>query len=338
MIGRLGVQPSHTATEQLMTRHEGEGDEAARQWAPGHVRSCERGGPGAGPSHRWVRAARRSSRAMWLLVGGFLLVGVPSEAVQLAAGASEPGVLALRWVGLLAFLAFALLEFALGLACWALFETGEPLRRAWFFLSLGSGFRLLGMAAAAWSSGLAAAEAAAVRQVGVAALNPITALFTAAGLLIALRAHRKAGTLRWPGPAGAALITLAAVASALLGLDAARVVTLAAPSGRPVWFAWLIGPVLGVVLAEAVLLYRAAAAIGDGLVASCWASLAAAVLVAMAGQWTSWAVQRGALPAFFADAGALLWYGAELGFVLAPAYQIEAVVRARSVLRALREA
>jgi hypothetical protein len=92
-----------------------------------------------------------------------------------------------------------------------------------------------------------------------------------------------------------------------------------------------------IVLAEAALLYRAAREIGDGLVASCWASFAAAVLLSMAGQWGIWAVGRGILPDFCADVSALVSLAAELGFVLAPAYQVEAVVRARSVARALRE-
>jgi hypothetical protein len=271
-------------------------------------------------------------------VGGFLLVAVASGAVQFATGVSKPAVQVLQWAGLLVFLVLALIEFGLGYACWALFEAGEPLRRAWVFILLGSGFRLLGLAATAWTGGLAAAEAAPVRQVGVVALNPMTAMFTAAGLWVVLQAHRRLGIARRPGPAGTALIVVAAAAAVVLGHDATQAIMPAGATRGGVFFFGLAGPVLGVVLVEAFLLHRAATAMGDGLVASCWASFAVAVLLSMGGQWVTWAVQKGGLPLFYADAGALMWLGAELGFVLAPAYQIEAVVRARAVLRALREA
>ncbi len=292
---------------------------------------------GFDPAQRWIRAGRRSSRAAWLLVATFLFVAASSGAVQFATGISKPAVQVLQWVGLWVFLAFALIEFGLGLVCWALFEAGEPLRRAWFFILLGSGFRLLGLAATAWTGGLAAAEAAPVRQVGVVALNPITAIFTAAGLWVVLQAHRRLGIARRPGPAETALIVLVTVAAVVLGHDATHAIMPAGSTRGGVFLFALVGPVLGVVLVEAVMLYRAAAAMGDGLVASCWASFVAGVLLAMGGQWVTLAVQRGGLPLFYSDVGSLMWLAAELGFVLAPAYQIEAVVRARSVLRTLRE-
>jgi len=70
LIGRLGVQPSHPTTEQLLTWHEGEMDEPVRQWVSDHVRSCERCRAEAVAAREVIARASSALIAPRLLAGG----------------------------------------------------------------------------------------------------------------------------------------------------------------------------------------------------------------------------------------------------------------------------
>ena len=287
-----------------------------------------------------VRTGGHISRLVWLFAFGMVVLGAGSVALWIMSGDQQPLIHFFRWQNSFFLAGLAGVEWAMALTCWRLFERGEPLGRAWLFISLGSGFRLAGLVSANFLSGFASeapspqgatARADAVEVVSLGVLNPLAFALLVVGLFLVLRAYRDVGLLRRPGPAG--MILLVAVSAFLVSqwVEMARWwMSLTGPVGVLQAFNGVAHPLLGILLLEAVLLYCTVTHLGDGLIASCWGAYTVAIFLTAFGDMGIWAMSREIVPAQYAYVNSLVWILAGLAFALGPAYQAEATVRARN--------
>ncbi len=249
---------------------------------------------------------------------------------------------ALRLYGSVFLIGLAAVEYLLALVSWRLFAPGDRLRQAWLLLSFAAACRLLGLIGANLYSGFAfwgdrpfrgpaAEEAGLIRDISLSFSTPIAVLFMAAGLLIVLRAYKSLGMLPRPGPAGSILLGAAAIFLVLEGLEFRRwLAGLSGPAPLLKMLSWMNDPLTGLLLLEAVLLARAAGAMRGGLIGSCWKTYAVAVFLTAFGDLGIWATSYGWLPWQYVYVNSGVWMAAAAAFALAPAYQVEAIVRARN--------
>jgi len=297
----------------------------------------------------------QAGRAFWLgAIGaqavrlvGWLAVGLALLVIWAARGFVFEGDLgalnsSIRLYGSVFLIGLAAVEYLLALVCWRLFEPGERLRPAWLLLSFAAACRLLGLIGANLYSGFAfwgdrpfrgpaAEEAGFIREISLTFSTPISAVFMVVGLFIVLRAYKSLGMLRRPGIAGAIGLVATAVFLVFEGLEFARwLAGLTAPAPPIKWLSWLNDPLIGLLLLEAVLLARAASAMQGGLIGSCWRAYAVAIFLTALGELGIWATNYGWLPWQYVYVNSCVWMAAAAGFALAPAYQVEAIVRAKN--------
>lgn len=238
-------------------------------------------------------------------------------------------------------LIYAVLGYLLSLACWGQFESGEPLRWTWLLIASGSGCRVIGLVVSNFVSGFAtgsiwpdpasgARRAAALREMGSSFGGPLNMVLLAAGLLVVVCLYRKVGLLR--RLTGSDWIPLSLV-GLFLGSQLVEFArwnaTLREPATILKWISWIMDPLLGLLLLEALLLRRAIVNSGGGLIARCWRAYAAAIFLTSVGNAGTWAVNSGLLPWRYQYFNSLIWFLAAIAFALGPAHQIEAIVGAR---------
>ena len=241
--------------------------------------------------------------------------------------------------------ALALFEFFLARMVMRQFSGGEPLQPAWFLIALSAGCHLAGVlcvqvlsvgtplnplvhARDLWSG----STADAVRRFGLIMGGPFRTALLAGGLLWTLRVCRQCRILR-------RLSRLDWVLLSLVGLCAlAEALTLASEARTGdvlntydmLWSASV--PMLLLLLAEAILLRRSVARMGGGLIAKCWGSYVLAILLTALGDTALWAAACGWVPSLVSS---FTWYFRVLAgaaFAMAPAWQVEAIRRARGEL------
>lgn len=93
---------------------------------------------------------------------------------------------------------------------------------------------------------------------------------------------------------------------------------------------WPVDPLLCILLAEAILLYRSASQMGHGWIGNCWKAFAVGVGLIALGNFASWATNYGYLPYPWSAIGWYVWLPAESAFALGPIYQLEAIYRAHA--------
>jgi hypothetical protein len=91
---------------------------------------------------------------------------------------------------------------------------------------------------------------------------------------------------------------------------------------------WASDPLLCVLLVEAILIRRSAANLGWGLVSRCWMCFTAAIFLTSVGDIGLWAWSRGYLSHYLEVASWYVWFLASAAYVLGPAYQYQAILRA----------
>jgi hypothetical protein len=237
------------------------------------------------------------------------------------------------------------LTFVLSLAALRQFLPGQSLRMAWFLISIASGCRLLGSVftqltncarmvhwlakiEAAWSDPVIPAL---WHEAGWAIEGPLSMVMLAGGLFIVLMLYKRLGLLA----------KLTALDHALLGVVAAYSVYVAraifqvqfryhAPVTLNSVFHWTGDPLLCLLLCEAILIHRAIAEMGWGLVARCWGAFVVAIFFTSVGSMGQWAVNFGYISWSHAAFTWYLWYPVSAAFALAPAYQLQATYTAKT--------
>ncbi|MCC7176229.1 MAG: hypothetical protein IT159_13645 [Bryobacterales bacterium] len=286
---------------------------------------------------RWVSQA---SRWPWLIFAVATAAAVGGGAGWAILG-YPAGAASFWWrVGAVSLTMLAFGEYILCLACWRFFEQGAPLRRGWLFLTLAAGVRAAGVTVAALTGGFGidsgsmasgrTVHAAATWGLGLAIANPLTTGLSLAGLCYVLKTCREGGLLRKPSPGEVGFLV-----PLVLFLGARSFTALRSAAGVPgaagllSGASALAGPLLGLFLAAAVLLCRPVQQMGEGLIARCWGASIAAAFLTVAGVLGNWATSAGYLPWQYGIFNSLAWLLAATAFTLAPAHQVEAVVRAR---------
>ena len=151
----------------------------------------------------------------------------------------------------------------------------------------------------------------------------MTLALAAVGLLLVLRACHSLGRLSRPSVPESIFLSL--VGALMWGRFIA--VTRAA---RPVEALGGVSYLLvGLLLLEAVLLRRSVQDMGEGLVGRCWGAYVAAIFLTAAGAMGGWALISGYLPWHYRALNSIVLLWAALAFALAPAHQVEAILRAR---------
>jgi hypothetical protein len=237
---------------------------------------------------------------------------------------------------------FAIVEYLMCLTAWQLFGFGDKLRTAWFYMTFAAGCRVVGLATASFLSGLSdraaasanpvlsGSQAEGLRGLGLAIFGPFSMGALALGLLVVLRLYKEAGVLRRPHRMDFVLLAMAAVFLLGQAYGFARWPEAAAtPVTALKGASWLSGPLLGFLLLEAVLVRRAVLTMGGGLIGWCWSAYTAGIFLTLLGNAGTWAMNHDYVPGPFVCLTSYVWFTAAAAFALGPAYQVEAIMRAR---------
>ena len=221
---------------------------------------------------------------------------------------------------------------------WRQFESGDSLRSGWFWLTLAAIAHLAGRTLSSpGSEQVWLSVGGSLRDVGRVLGGPVQMALLLLGLAQVALHCRRLGVL---GKLTAADYLLLAV----VGGFAVRTffgISQYLAAGKPVtWdvaLGWTSDPLLLLLLAVAVLIRRSMAKLGCGLIANCWRSYVAAVVLASLGAASSWCLNCSVLP-WWTELGWYVWFVSDAAYALAPAFQAAALDRVRSrgdVLRAI---
>lgn len=240
------------------------------------------------------------------------------------------------WIpGTVFFLFTSGLEFLLAFRCTSGFDADEPMRLAWTMIAAAAFARFLGTVLIAmrnWhlgGSALHLPNSGAVisfeglGHAGAVVGGPLAMVFLAVGLARVLVLQRRFGVLGGLTRIDRLLIAL------ILAFTASQVVAvfplLAAHPPLSTALLWLSDPLLALLLVQAVLVRRAAARIGQGLLARCWGMYVLAIVATSAGDAGIWATGQDMLSPSLEPISWYIWFLAAAAFACAPAYQLAAM-------------
>src|SRR5262249_12699471 len=107
-------------------------------------------------------------------------------------------------------------------------------------------------------------------------------------------------------------------------------------AGRTVTFStaalWTSDPLLLLLLVVAILIRRAIAPLGYGLLANCWRAFIAGIVLTSLGSASSWCLDCSTTP-IWTSLGWYVWFVADCAFALGPAFQVAALEHARNRAR-----
>ena len=243
------------------------------------------------------------------------------------------------WIfGTLFFLLTTAAESFLAFECRAGFEADEPMRMAWTFIALAALARFAGTVLIALdnrqiasilgsaASLLAMALPRGLGQAGAVAGGPLSMVFLSIALSRVLQVQHRFGVLR--GLATTDLLLIGGIVAFTLG-QIVYIVSYLGPSYPSPPLAkvilWPSVPLLALLLIQAVLIRRSAIRVGLGLVSRCWEMYVMAIVITVAGNALTWAVNEGLIWAPFTELTWYIWFLAAAAFASAPAYQLAAM-------------
>jgi hypothetical protein len=244
-----------------------------------------------------------------------------------------------RYPGAFFFLLMASLELGLSLRIWRQFEPQETLGAAWALIALAAGChalsaffaQILGQGSRVNPLHIAGAPnnmIGSLREFGVLVGGPLHMVVLAQGLFLVLRVYKRLGLLVTKLKAvDYLLLGAVGVYTAIHVYEVAKLFDESAPLSRLI--GWASDPLLSILLVEAVFLRRAVAEAGWGLISKCWGAFCAAIFLTSLGDMGIWAVWRGYLPPPWDSVTWYVWFPASAAYALGPAYQVEALRRAR---------
>ena len=214
------------------------------------------------------------------------------------------------------------------------------MRRAWTLIAFSAGCDLVGaiftqilavhsllnpLTHLAWWS---RPNADAIRHFGFVLGGTCRFALLAMGLVWALKVYRQAGLLaRLRGVDWVLLSTMGVYVAVEF-----RSVAVALRSGvhfaPVVMLGWPTDPLLWLLLAQALLLYRSVQQAGGGWIGRSWMAFSIGIFLVSLGDVSNWASTWGYLPWPWSSFEWYVWLPAAGAFALAPAYQCEAIVSA----------
>jgi hypothetical protein len=169
-----------------------------------------------------------------------------------------------------------------------------------------------------------------MRSVGLILDGPFRFALLALALFLILRLYHRSGFL-------GKYTALDWVTLALFGVyiihEATQVVA-AGRQGKQFSLAEILNfpadPLLWVLLAQALRLFRSVRKMGAGWITNCYGAFSAGIFLILVGDLAIWATDWGYLPWPWSAVGWYVWVPASAAFALAPAYQWEAMRHAES--------
>jgi hypothetical protein len=236
---------------------------------------------------------------------------------------------------------FAVVELFFSLLVIREFLPDQPLRKAWRLIAFSAACDVIStvtvqvlavrsllnpLTRASWWSDSAGG---AIRQFGLIIGGPVRFALLAAGLAYALRAYKRTGLQARRKPIDWVLLSIMGIYLVVQTRD----VTIALRNGwhppPAVVLGWPTDPLLWLLLAEALLIYRSVQLTGDGFIGRCWKVLSIGVFLVSLGDIAIWAASWGFLPWPWSALEWYIWLPAAAAFALAPVYQLEAITHAR---------
>jgi hypothetical protein len=239
------------------------------------------------------------------------------------------------------FVALATIEISASLMVWREFSPGQPMRKAWGLISLSAGLSLAGtlcvqmLAAQSVLNPLVRMPwwdpswAASIRQFGLFLGGTCRFATLAVGLAAALKAYRRSGLLARLTTIDWALLAFTGIYMLLEIHDVAMFLRTGWRPKPAMIMGWPTDPLLWLLLAEALLLYRSARQMNGGWIARCWKAFSIGIFVMVLGDVSVWAISRNYLPWPWSALEWYIWLPGASAFALAPVYQLEAIHHAR---------
>jgi hypothetical protein len=254
-----------------------------------------------------------------------------------------------RWIeeffkipGALLLVSLAAIQFVFSLLVLREFSPEQPMRRAWRLIAFSAGFDLAGTICSQVLSSESALNpltylalwdqpvAISIRQFGLVLGGTCRFALLAVGLTWALKVYRRSGLLARLTAFDWGLLTILAVYVGRQARDVTRVMQEGRMPTPDVILSWPTDPLLWLLLAEALLLYRSVQQMGGGWIGRCWRAFSIGIFLVSLGDVWIWAFNWGYLPWPWSGLGWYIWLPAAGAFAVAPLYQFEAVHYARS--------
>ena len=222
------------------------------------------------------------------------------------------------------------------------FAPGELMRKVWTWVALSAAAHLAGnigvqifgansrLNLRTWFPGASTGLIKDINTAGHLFGGPVRFALLAAGVWYAIAAYRKARFL------GRLKATDWAALGIFLVYIARNVVDVrnAVAAGKAVRWTevanWPTDPLLAVLFALAMALYRSVNQMGGGWIGRCWRALSIGVFLTAVADVGTWADAYGYLPEAVSVVVWFCWLPAAFCFALAPAYQLEAIANARA--------
>jgi len=240
--------------------------------------------------------------------------------------------------GTLLTFCLAIIGLWLGLQVTGHFSSGDLLRKGWTLIALSNGMLAVGVAVAQFLRAtsplypflLTASGGESVlsiaRRNGVTVSGPVRFALIAVGLLYVLRAYRRSGLL---GKLRLLDWVLLALFGVFVGRNLAAIaVAVRGENGTPaLWqiIGWPVDPLLWLLFAEALLLFRSAQQMDPGRIGRCWKVLAVGIFLTVATDVGLWASNYGYIEGYWSALIYYAWIPAAAAFARAPALQLEAI-------------
>ena len=291
---------------------------------------------------------RPGSLTSWILgvVIAHLLVGIYTHTTWLVTGSESVLRYYFDYLGASILVIFGAAEVVLSASACRQFSPDQPLRRAWFFITLAAGCHFTGAVLKHWLAvnsamnplhyviqGPGSNVLEFLGSCGTVIGGPVHMVLLTFGLFLSLRLYRQFGMLAALKPVDKFLIgaTMAYAMIVIRGIVAGvwnnpAMITY----GRAL--TWPNDYLLSVLLLEAIFLRRSAVEMGWGYVSKVWGAFAAGIFLTSLCSLLNWLVAYGVMDWKQAAFSWYLWYPASAAFALAPAYQWEALRTARARL------
>jgi hypothetical protein len=219
-------------------------------------------------------------------------------------------------------IAITFVEVLLCFEAWRRFEPTDAMRTPWLWLSLAAVAHFSGRTLSSVGVGEPA------RILG----GPLQMSLLLAGLLNVLAVCRRLRLLRRLQPIDFVLLAIVCGFLIRTGFGVSAYIG----AGKIVSFTtavmWTSDPLLLLLLATAVLIRRAIAPLGFGLLANCWRSYLVGIVLTSLGSASAWCVDCTVTP-IWTSLGWYVWLVADCAFALGPAFQVAALEHARSRAR-----
>jgi hypothetical protein len=286
-------------------------------------------------SHTTAGLVRMSlPRFIQLATSIFLVVGLGSLIAWQVTGKVECVRAFFDGSGAIYLVFLAALEFSLGRLVVRQFSADEPLQPAWFLIMVAGGCHLVGALCTQVLSSTGPLnplryttrlDFAAIHRFGLIVGGPLQMVLLAAGLGFMLRMCRRSGMAVRFRLSDWMLISIAGVGTCFATFPLVAVLRSGEILSTYDLFMAARGPLLIVLLIQASRVKSYMATLGGGLIAKCWSSVAAAIILTSVGN-LGWCLDmQGVLLPGMVCVSWFIPFLSATAYALAPAWQIEAI-------------